>query len=89
MVRGQYVFVATASSDGEASNFICLNLGYKFCPNVHFVRADGWKGINREGLCSVGGKVGLGFGGADALLILGNMNSVGFVEEGGYLAALV
>ena len=49
MVGVQYVLVTTASSDGEYPNVICVKLGYRFVPNVNFVRADVRKEVKREG----------------------------------------
>ena len=37
IVGGQYVLVTAASPDGKASSVICVNLGDRFDPNVHFV----------------------------------------------------
>ena len=49
ILGGQYVLVTTASSDGEYPNVICVKLGYRFVPNVNFVRADVRKEVKREG----------------------------------------
>ena len=37
MVGGQYVLINSVIPDGEASSVVCVNLGYQFDPNVHFV----------------------------------------------------
>ena len=37
MIGGQYVFITYAIPDGEVSSVVCVNLGYRFDPNVHFV----------------------------------------------------
>ena len=37
MVGGCCVFITTASSDGETPSVVCVELGYLFVPNVHFV----------------------------------------------------
>ena len=63
MVGNNYLLVTNASSDGEASSVVCVNLEYQLGPNVYFIQADGWKGIKQEGYWSVGGIFGLGFGG--------------------------
>ena len=80
IVGGPYVLVAAASSYGEASSFVCVKLVDRFGPSLHFVREDGWNGINHEGCCSVGGIFGLRFGGADALLSLGKMTLDSFIR---------
>ena len=49
MLCSQYVLVTAEISDWEASSVICVNLGDWFSPNVYFILADGWKGINCEG----------------------------------------
>ena len=37
MIGGQFVLITSASADGEASSVICVNIGDRFNPNVHFV----------------------------------------------------
>ena len=91
MLGDQDVLVTAASSDGEAPNVICIYIGYRFGPNVHFVRSDRGEGIKirLESLCSFVGRLGLGFGGSDALPGLGKMNLYGFFEGRDFLVALV
>ena len=82
MLVSQFVFVTATICDGEAPSVICVKLGDRFGPNIHVVRSDRWKGINR-GVCrNVVRKLGLGFGGAYALLIMGEMALDGSVGGG-------
>ena len=37
MLGGQYVWITAVIPDGGASSFVCVNLGYRFNPNVPFV----------------------------------------------------
>ena len=37
MIGGQYVLITSANPDGEVSSVVCVNLVYRFEPNVHFV----------------------------------------------------
>ena len=37
ILGGQYVLITSANPDGEVSSVVCVNLGYRFEPNVHFV----------------------------------------------------
>ena len=80
--------VTSASSYGEVSSVICVNLGDWFRPNVHFVQSDGCTGINRKGFWSVGIRLGIGFGGADALPSLVKMALDGFVGGGKVLGGI-
>ena len=36
MIGGHYVLITSAIPDGEVSIVACVNLGYRFDPNVHF-----------------------------------------------------
>ena len=36
MIGGQYVLITSAIPDGIVSRVVCVNLGYRFEPNVHF-----------------------------------------------------
>ena len=67
-----------ASSDGQAPSVICVKLGDRFEPNVHFFQADGRKGIKGEGCWSAGGILEIVFGEAESLPSLGNMTLKGF-----------
>ena len=88
MLGGHYALVTVTRSDGEPTSVICVKLGYWFGKNVHLIQADGWKGINREGCWSVGGIIGIGFGGSDALPSPCKMKLDGFVGgiDGNYRA---
>ena len=37
MVGGQYVLITAAIPDGKASSVVCVNIGDRFDPNVHFI----------------------------------------------------
>ena len=37
MIGGQYVLITSAIPDGILSSVVCVNLVYRFNPNVHFV----------------------------------------------------
>ena len=88
MVGGQYILVTTASSDGGVSSLIFVKLGDWLRPNVYFVRADGWKGIKREGFWSVGGSLGIGFGEANSYQSLGKMTLESFLGVGAVLGGV-
>ena len=69
MVGVQDVLINAARSDGEAPIVVCVDLGYWFVPNVHFVQADGvgvgGGKISLKSFCSFDRIFGIGFGGPD------------------------
>ena len=76
-------------SDGEVSSVVCVKFGYWFVPNVHLVQADYVKGIRREGYWSVGGRSGIGFGGADDLPSLGKITLGSFIFQREVLGGVI
>ena len=37
ILGGQYILITSERPDGEVSSVVCVNLGYRFESNVHFV----------------------------------------------------
>ena len=79
MIGGQYVLITSAIPDEIVSSVVCVNLGYRFEPNVHFFLAYEEKGIRSEHLSSVGRRFGILFVGSDAFPSLGKMTLDDFI----------
>ena len=91
MVGGQDVLIFAERSDGEATSIVCVELGYWFIPNVNLVRSDGEKGTNirRESCCSLYGRLGIGFGGAESLPSMGKTNFYSFIHGRSVLGGVI